>query len=116
MTDDRDDKGRFLTGNSGGGRPKGSRNKLAEAFIADFHADWEENGAQAIRTMRAERPHEYVKVAASLLPREFKIETVSELSDEQLDARIRQLASLIEVGVAVASDGGEAAEGSATAH
>jgi hypothetical protein len=29
----RDDKGRFLSGNRGGGRPKGSRNKLTETFI-----------------------------------------------------------------------------------
>lgn len=111
--DPRDEKGRFQPGNNGGpGRPKGSRNKLGEAFIADFHADWEEHGATAIRTMREERPHEYVKVAASLLPKEFKIETVSELSDDQLDARIRQLASVIEIGVGAASDGGEASPGS----
>ena len=29
----RDDKGRFLTGNSGGGRPKGSRNRLTDTFL-----------------------------------------------------------------------------------
>jgi hypothetical protein len=34
-----DEKGRFLTGNSGGGRPKGSRNQLGEAFVADLYAD-----------------------------------------------------------------------------
>lgn len=117
QTPDQDGKGRFLPGNNGGpGRPKGSRNKLGEAFIQDFYADWEDHGADAIRTMREERPHEYVKVAASLLPKEFKIETVSELSDDQLNARIRQLADIIEIGVVDAADGGEAAEGSATAH
>jgi hypothetical protein len=74
------------------GRPKGSRNKLSEAFIQDFYADWIDNGAAAIVTMRKEKPHEYVKVAAGLLPKELKIERADELSDSELDARIRQLA------------------------
>ena len=42
--------GRFLTGNIGGGRPQGARAKLGEAFLADMHADWEENGKDVIQT------------------------------------------------------------------
>lgn len=110
----RDEKGRFGPGNPG--KPKGSRHKLGEAFIQALHDDFAEHGPATIQKVRDEKPDAYVKVIASLLPKEFKIETVSELTDEQLDARIRQLASLIEVGVADASRGGEAAEGSQTAH
>jgi hypothetical protein len=40
--------GRFVSGNIGGGRPKGSRNKLAEAFIADLHARWIKDGPQVL--------------------------------------------------------------------
>src|SRR5437764_13269486 len=41
MQPERDDKtGRFLTGNSGGGRPKGSRSKLASEFIDCLQADF----------------------------------------------------------------------------
>ena len=40
----------FKPGNKG--RPKGARNKLGEAFLNDFLEDWEENGAEAIQTMR----------------------------------------------------------------
>lgn len=105
---------RFKPGNPG--RPKGSRNKLGEAFIAALHDDFTEHGVETIAKVRLERPQDYMRVVASLLPKEFKIETVSELTDDQLDARIRQLASIIEIGVADASAGGEEAQGPTTAH
>lgn len=110
----RDEKGRFGPGNPG--KPKGSRHALGEAFVKALHDDFMKHGVSTIEKVRDEKPEAYVKVVASLLPKEFKIETVSELSDEQLDARIRQLASLIEVGVVGAASGGEAPEGSQTAH
>lgn len=108
----------FKPGQSGNpaGRPKGARSRFSEAFLDDFCADWEEHGKLAIQTMRSERPHEYVKVAASLLPKELKIETTSDLTDEQLDARIRQLATALEIGIGGAAGGGETPEGSATTH
>lgn len=110
---DKDGKGRFLPGNNGGpGRPKGSRAKLGEAFLAALHDDFDEHGVAVIAKVREEKPDQYMKVVASLLPKEFKIETVSELTDEQLDARIRQLAGIFEIGVADAASGGQASEGS----
>lgn len=104
----------FKPGNPG--RPKGSRNKLGEAFIEALHDDFNEHGVEAITKMRAEDPGGYVRVIAGLLPKEFKIETTSDLTDEQLDARIRALASLIEVGVGEPAGGTEAPQGSQTAH
>lgn len=105
---------RFEPGNPG--RPKGSRNKLGEAFIEALHDDFNEHGVAAIRSMRGSDPGGYVRVIASLLPKEFKIETTSDLTDEQLDARIRTLANLVEVGIGQPAGGAEASEGSATAH
>ena len=48
----------FKPGQSGNlaGRPKGSRNKLSEEFIAEVYADWCEHGAGAIQTVRETRP------------------------------------------------------------
>lgn len=89
-----DEKGRFVSGNIGGGRPKGSRNKLGEAFISALHDDFAEHGVAAIQAVRTERPHEYLKVVASILPKELKISSESELSDEQLDQRIREIAGV----------------------
>jgi hypothetical protein len=106
----------FKPGQSGNpkGRAKGSRNKLAEAFVSDLYNDWQEHGVAAIATVRAERPHEYVKVVASILPKEVKIERMDDMNDDDLAKRVRQLAA--DLGVAVqflegiggAADGAEA--------
>lgn len=122
MSDDepvpaKDERGRFLTGNIGGGRQKGSRNKLGEAFVQALHDDFEKHGVETIEKVRIEKPDAYVKVIASLLPKEFKIETVSELTDEQLDARLRQFAHLLaEAGIGEPAGGEEAPRGSETTH
>lgn len=78
--------GRFLTGNSGGGRPKGSRNKLGEQFLEALAQDFAENGREAIVACREEKPTEYVKVVASLLPKELLVrkDPVNEMSDEEI--------------------------------
>lgn len=55
------------------GRPKGSRNQFAEAFIKDFLHDWEAAGPSAIQACRLEDPAAYLRIAASLVPKEFNI-------------------------------------------
>jgi hypothetical protein len=45
-----------------GGRPKGSRNKLCRALLADLLADWADGGADAIKMMRMEEPGAYIRV------------------------------------------------------
>lgn len=88
---DRDkETGRFLPGNSGfSGRPKGSRSKLAEQFIADLHDEWEKSGAAALERVAQSDPVQFVKVVASVLP--AKIDTTltieSDLFKEIADFR-----------------------------
>lgn len=72
------------------GRPKGSRNKLGEQFIQALQADFEANGKVAIEEVRTDRPHEYLKVIASLLPKQVEIKegAFDGVSDEQLAALV----------------------------
>lgn len=108
----KDDKGRFLTGNIGGGRPKGARNKLGEAFVSDLLADWEEHGPAVIAEVREEKPDQYLKVVASILPKELnvKVGEIDELTDEQLARQLASVASqLAAAGIALVAGDAEAA-------
>ena len=66
----RDEQGRFLTGNNGGGRPKGSRNKLTEQFLYAIANDFYDHGAEAIAKVRTSDPATYLKLVGSLIPRQ----------------------------------------------
>lgn len=74
------------------GRPKGSRNKLGESFIAALADDFEAHGIAAIVAVREKRPSDYLKVIASLVPQQIEVrKATDELSDEKLDALIAAL-------------------------
>ena len=103
----------FKPGNPG--RPKGSRNKLGEDFIQALYADFSEHGAAAIAVVRSEKPSDYVKVIASILPKEVKLTaSVEEFTDEQLDQRIRQLASILNLDIRAGEAGDDRAAGGKT--
>ncbi len=66
--------GRFGPGNPYGGRRPSSRQRLAEAFLKDMHALWESHGKAALLTMIADDPGGFVRAAASLVPKEAKLQ------------------------------------------
>lgn len=101
---EKDEKGRFIAGNSGnGGRPRGARSKLGEAFIDALYENWLQNGVATIEAVRTTKPDQYLKVIASLLPQQLnvKVSEWDELSDEQLDQRISAIARALELEIGV---------------
>ena len=82
-----------------GGRPKGSRNKLAQRVFDDIFRHWNEpaggdlcKGQAALELLYREKPGEYLKLTASVLPKEFVFENaVTELDDDELDRMIEML-------------------------
>lgn len=95
------------------GRPKGARNKLAESFLADVLEEWEANGKVAISDMREKSPGDFVKMVASLLPKDvnLNVNNLSELSDDELLSEMRKLhasiAPILSAGVGEAAIGKE---------
>ena len=74
------------------GRPKGSRNKLGEAFVSDLYRDWQEHGLQVLEDARKAKPADYLKVVASILPKDIKV-SLETMSDGELNRKIDQLAN-----------------------
>lgn len=70
---EQDKKGRFVSGNIGGGRPKGARAKLGEAFLQALQESFAKDGKETIETVRLEKPDQYLKVVASILPKELEL-------------------------------------------
>jgi len=102
----------FQPGQSGNpaGRPKGSRNKLGEAFIQAMYDDFTEHGADVIDKVRLEKPDQYLKVVASILPQQLnvKVTPFEEMTDDQLRKHAERL--IAELGpVAAFASGRDAA-------
>lgn len=81
----------FKPGQSGNpaGRPKGSKQKLATDFVRALADDFAKNGAAAIERTRDDDPAGYLRIIASVLPKEFVIREemgVADLPDDELAA------------------------------
>ncbi len=73
-----------------GGRLKGARNKLSSEFLTALAEAFEKRGKEAIEIVITERPYEFLRVIASVLPKEFEINDnrLKDIPDDQLDAFI----------------------------
>ena len=60
---------RFQPGNPG--KPKGARHKMSALFVEAMSNDFEKHGVDAIARVRREDPSTYLKVIASLIPKEI---------------------------------------------
>jgi hypothetical protein len=98
--------GRFLPGNKGGpGRKQGARVDLAEIFLREVLADFAEHGKEAIRQAREASPEIYVRMIASLLPKEVEAQVRATGTLEVRDVSARELLAGRIAGIA--ARGGE---------
>ncbi len=80
----------FKPGQSGNpnGRPKGSKNKLTESFWQDMADVWAAGGKAALEKVITDDPAAFVRVAASLMPKEAELTlrrvVAHELGDDEL--------------------------------
>jgi hypothetical protein len=98
----------WVKGQSGNpaGRPKGSRAKLASQYFDDLYAEWQVRGADALRQMAMHDPSGFVKLYASVLPRELILKSLSlnvsaELSDRGRDFATQWAFARKAIGAAV---------------
>src|SRR5512139_451298 len=75
----RDERGQFLPGSAPGpGRPKGSRNKLAEDFLGDLHEAWKKRGKDSINELTGDQ---LVNAVVKTLPKEMTLEVGETYAD-----------------------------------
>lgn len=91
----RDEHGRFIVPPKSPGRPIGARAKLGEAFLEALKEDFEAHGVAAVQKVREEKPDQYLKVIASLMPKDVNLNWNGEveMTDDELIERIRDLSA-----------------------
>ena len=92
------EKGRSKTG----GRTKGAKNRLSHAFLTALAEDFEQHGIETLKIARMEKPVEYIRIVAGLMPRELEImdSRLTDLSDEELDVFIVKLRAQLRGAIA----------------
>ena len=88
----------FKPGNNAnpGGKPVASRNRLQGDFLRDLANDFELHGKKAIIECRETKPEIYIKVIASLMPKELEItRPLDGLNEEELIAAVAALQSFV---------------------
>ena len=80
----------FAIGNTPPGRMKGSRNKLSADFVDALRVTFEQYGIEAMRIAVVEEPVQFLKIIASVLPKEIQIDdnSLKDIPNDQLDAFI----------------------------
>jgi hypothetical protein len=65
--------------------------------VASLYADWCKHGVAAIEKVRQERPADYLKIIASIIPKEVHVRerSLEDMSDEELSAMIDMLRNSI---------------------
>lgn len=91
-----------------GGKPVGARNKLNARFLNELIKQFDAHGAEAIRNCAENDPSTFVRVLASLQPKELEIKRpLDDISDEQLDAAYVAVRAILGAQNAGSGEGGQ---------
>jgi hypothetical protein len=82
------------------GRPKGSKQALGEDFVKALQDDFREHGIATLERVREEKPDAYLKVIASIIPKELNVNhnSLEELSDAELTSILDSVRQLVASG------------------
>lgn len=79
-----------------GGKPIGARNRLQGDFLNALAEDFAAHGKSAIELTRETQPAQYLKVVASLMPKELEIKRpMEDMTDDDIIAGIAALQRLV---------------------
>jgi hypothetical protein len=104
---------RFEQGNTlSKGRPRGAKNRLSARILEDMHQVWTElvsegktapresktTGLSTLRIMARERPAEFAKMYAGILPRELDVSdsTLADMSYQEIEDRLAEKLAALE--------------------
>jgi hypothetical protein len=78
------------------GRPKAAKDRLTRAFISAFADDFDQYGAMAIECVRIFDTTAYLRVAASLIPKEIDVRVGDDIDSERIERAIEMLNAIID--------------------
>lgn len=99
MDNNRNHLGQLTPGNRLAEQSSNKR-AITQKFLTTFREDFEKHGVDAIAKMRLIDPVSYVKIAASMIPKELKLDlNPNEMPEDELDKRILVLAQIINITI-----------------
>ena len=84
--------GSWKPGQSGNphGRPPGSKDAITKAFLDTMTTDFEKHGAATVARARERNPNEYLRVIASILPKDQNLRVQSDELSEKFAAMLER--------------------------
>ncbi len=78
-----------------GGRPVGSRQKLAESFILSLQEAWKEKKTEIIQEVISTQPAKFMEMISKLIPRQVQAEVVIHDEDTHSYVQLSEVDALL---------------------